>query len=143
MKLLYTSLVRPHLEFAAPIWNPYVRKDIVKLENVQHRATRIHGFEGVCYEDRLHKFGLISLETRRERGDMIQYYKINKSIGKVNWSNPPKVNNNSKTRGHNQKLQKQLIHVSGKKFQFFTNRKVNKWNSLTEEVVSSNNVNIF
>ena len=74
---------------------------------------------------------------------MIQYYKINKSIDQVNWSNPPKVNNNSKTRGHNQKLQKQLIHVSGKIFQFFTNRKVNKWNSLTEEVVSSNNVNIF
>jgi hypothetical protein len=39
MKLLYTSLVRPHMEFAAPIWNPYYRKDIVKLENDQHRAT--------------------------------------------------------------------------------------------------------
>jgi ribonuclease P/MRP protein subunit RPP40 len=143
MKLLYTSLVRPHLEFAAPIWNPYFRKDIVKLENVQHRATRIHGFKGVCYEDRLQKFELTTLETRRERGDMIQYYKINKSIDQVNWSNPPKVNNNSKTRGHNQKLQKQLIHVSVKRFYFFTNRIVNKWNSLTEEVVSSNNVNIF
>ena len=69
MKLLYTSLVRPHLEFAAPIWSPYYRKDILKLENVQHRATRIHGFKGVCYEDRLQNFGLT------ERGDMIQYYK--------------------------------------------------------------------
>jgi hypothetical protein len=74
---------------------------------------------------------------------MIQYYKIYKSIDQVNWSYPPKLNNNLKTRGHNQKLQKKLIHVSGKRFHFITNRIFNKWNSLTEEVVSSNNVNIF
>jgi hypothetical protein len=51
MKLLYTSLVRPHMKFAAPIWNPYYRKDIVNLENLQHRATRIHGFKGATRID--------------------------------------------------------------------------------------------
>jgi hypothetical protein len=47
------------------------------------------------------------------------------------------------TSGHNQKQPKQLIHVSGKRFHFFTNSIVNKWNSLTAKVVSYNNVNIF
>ena len=39
--LLYVSLIRPHLEYAAPVWNPYLRKHIKKLENVQLKASRI------------------------------------------------------------------------------------------------------
>ena len=41
VRLLYVSLIRPHLEYAVPVWNPYLRKDIEKIENVQHRATRL------------------------------------------------------------------------------------------------------
>ncbi len=33
--------VRPHLELAELVWNPYLKKDIEKLENIQHRATRL------------------------------------------------------------------------------------------------------
>jgi ribonucleases P/MRP protein subunit RPP40 len=40
VRLLYFSPVRPHLEFAVPAWNPYLKKDIEKLEEIQHRATR-------------------------------------------------------------------------------------------------------
>ena len=35
------ELVRPHLELAVPVWNLYMKKDIEKLENIQHRATRL------------------------------------------------------------------------------------------------------
>ena len=37
-KKLYTSYIRPHPEFAAPVWNPYAKVDIEKLEKIQHRA---------------------------------------------------------------------------------------------------------
>ena len=38
MKLLFVSSVRPHLECAASIWNPYWQYDKDKLEKVQQRA---------------------------------------------------------------------------------------------------------
>ncbi len=36
----YTGLVRPHLEYAAPVWSPHKACDISKLEKVQKRAAR-------------------------------------------------------------------------------------------------------
>ena len=31
VRLLYVSLIRPHLEYAVPVWNPYLRKDIERM----------------------------------------------------------------------------------------------------------------
>ena len=36
----YLTLVRPIMEYAAPVWDPYYNVDIYKLEKVQRRATR-------------------------------------------------------------------------------------------------------
>ena len=77
VRLLYVSLVRPHLEFEVPVWNPYFKKDIEKLEEIQQRATRlVPTLKKREYLDRLNKLRLTTLETRRKRGDLIQFYKI-------------------------------------------------------------------
>ncbi len=36
MKQLYTSMVRPHLEYGNVVWYPHLRKDIDMIESVQH-----------------------------------------------------------------------------------------------------------
>ena len=38
---LYLSLVRPILEYAVPVWCPYLVKDIRALERIQRGASRL------------------------------------------------------------------------------------------------------
>ena len=68
-KKLYTTYVRPHLEFAVSAWNPYLKKDIETLEKVQRRATRISpAIKNLTYENRLEALKLTTLKKRRIRG---------------------------------------------------------------------------
>ena len=53
---LYKSLVRPVLEYAVPVWCPYLVKDILALEKVQRRASHLALGQrrgDMEYEDRL------------------------------------------------------------------------------------------
>jgi ribonucleases P/MRP protein subunit RPP40 len=139
---LYKSLVRPHLEFCVQAWRPHLQKDIMLLEKVQRRATRmIDNFQKLSYEERLSKLKLTTLETRRLRGDLIETFKIFKGFTDVNKDNFFDLSSGS-LRGHSLKLFKSRFVTNCGKF-MFSNRVVDEWNLLTEDIVSCDTVNGF
>ena len=77
MLQLYKSLIRSKLEFSCPLWNPVKLPDISKLESVQRSFTsKITSVSHLGYWDRLKSLGLMSLQRRRERYDMLYMWKI-------------------------------------------------------------------
>jgi hypothetical protein len=145
MKQLYTSLVRPHLEFGNIILHPHLKGDMGLLERVQHRATRmIPGLAKLDYEARLAKMDLPSLAFRRARGDAIETYKFLHGIYKVDPSSmlPLYTTDGVTTRGHSLKLQKRDCRTQLRK-NFFGLRTVNSWNQLPETIVQASSVNAF
>ena len=68
---LFTTMVRPHLEYGNLIWHPRFwhprfRRDKVEVEKIQRRATKlIPRMKQLPYEDRLKVLGLPSLAYRR------------------------------------------------------------------------------
>ena len=140
---LYKALVRPKLEYCIQAWRPYFKKDIEKLEQVQHRATKmITGFYNKTYDERLCLTGLTTLEDRRDRGDSIEVFKYLKGFNVVNYRKYFKLSGSFRTRGHSLKLEKSRCRLDVRKH-FFSQRVVNGWNGLSEEVVAAQSVNVF
>ena len=144
-KKLYTTFVRPHLEYAQSVWSPHAQKLIDMLENVQKRATKmIDGYASLDYQERLKRLDLPTLVYRRARGDMIEVYKhlhvydqhlipdnfkrqscpIRKHKYQLVWTNPKDG-------------------VRGLQANSFYYRTTKVWNDLPSKVVDSPTINIF
>ena len=74
---LYTTMVRPHLEYAVPVWSPELIKDISKLENMQKFALRVCTKQwNLQYIDLIEKCNLTELRTRRNYLSLSLLHKI-------------------------------------------------------------------
>ena len=76
---LYKALVRPILEYASAVWCPYLVKNIVLLEKVQRRASRLAlGYRRgeMSYEDRCEMLRWSQLTHRRLYFSLIECYKL-------------------------------------------------------------------
>ena len=140
---LYKTLVRPILEYCSSVWNPLLKKDKVEIEKVQRRATKIiHEFKDLEYSERLFRLKLDSLNFRRRRADLIQVFKILKNKENVDKEVFFTLHMDDRTRGNQMKLFKKQSH-SNIRLNSFSQRVVNDWNNLSNEVVLCDSVNGF
>ena len=145
---LYKSMVRCHLETAVSVWSPYLERDIEQMERVQKRATKmIPETKNMTYEERLRFLQLPTLVYRRQRGDVIEIWKmLNEGYDPEAIPNllmrEDMVGAGRRNRGHSKQL---YITRSEKEIRsnFFTQRVAPLWNSLTEEVVTAPTINCF
>jgi len=103
----------------------------------------VKGFYKLPYETRLKRLKLTSLEKRRQRGDLIEAYKILTGKEGVDTHCFFTLDQNRYgTRGHELKVytRRNILEL---RIIFFSQRVVPHWNRLPESVVTAESVNIF
>ena len=96
----------------------------------------------IPYESRLKKLGIYSLYCRRQRGDLIETYKLLKGYYDLDWTGFFTLSPVQNTRGHHTKLYKKHSRLQLSRENFFTQRVINMWNSLSEAVVSASSAGV-
>ena len=133
MLILYKTLVRPVLDYCVPLWLPNAKKDILKLEKIQKRFTKmIEGFKTKLYEQRITKLGISTVEDRFYRADMIQVYTILNDNKKIYPTDFLELSNRAGQKNL-LKLFKRRCYGDLMKYSF-TSRVVGLWNDLQDAV---------
>ena len=86
--------------------------------------------------DQISSLGLLTLEERRNRSDLVALFKISRGLSAIPWDSFFRAGSSERTRGHSRKLAKESFKLEVRK-KFFSQRVVNNWNGLSEEVVSA------
>jgi len=139
---LYMSLVRPHREYAAPVWDPHLLKDIQLLEDTQKFACRMCNKSwNAGYDELLQMSHLPSLSDRRLylRPRVCSVFKI---IHKLCYFPPLFSVRESRSHINRPNLLKQPFARTNSYFSFVP-RSVSQWNRLPVSVVSSLSLPVF
>ena len=143
--------VRPVLEYAVTVWSPYLAQDKEVLEKVQRRMVNmIPGLRG-SYEEKLRELGMTTLQKRRERGDMIQTWRILTGKDRVDpaiWFRlqEDQVREGATSTRRHQGYQALLPRTPARlemRRNFFSNRVVEPYNSLPDSVKMAISMNSF
>jgi hypothetical protein len=146
-KSLYVQYVRPHLEYAAVSWSPWLETDKAVIEKIQKRAvSMVSGLKGKTYEEKLLELGLTTMEERRHQADMVQTFKIIHGIDNVSpdtWFR--RVDSTVRTTRScadplNLRLQTARLET---RRNFFSSRVVEAWNAIPSDIKNSKNVHMF
>ena len=140
---LYTSLIRPQLEYASCLWNQGYLGDLRLLERVQRRVTReMSGLNELPYDQRLRHLNLFSFQGRLLRGDLIMVWRIFNGECAIRPDDIFIMETSNRTRGHSLKifLPRWRLDIRSR---FFSVRIIHHWNSLSEDTVSSQSLETF
>ncbi|XP_071170901.1 uncharacterized protein [Mytilus edulis] len=141
----YKTLVRPITEYASPVWDPYNKTEIDRIEMVQRRAARYVMNKHQNHSSvskMLNHLEWRSLEQRRKDARLTMLFKIvneKVAVTKEDRLIPPKRLSRNM---HNRSFQIPAASNDYRKFSFFP-RTIKDWNSLPPGVVSAPSVEAF
>ena len=141
----YKTLVRPQLEYAAQVWDPYTSANKQKLERIQRRAARyvMNDYKSESsVTNMLKELGWRSLEQRRADMRLILFYKILHNLVNIDFRHlliPP-----TRLTRHQHPLAFQIpsetrLYIQ----QSFLPRTIVQWNSLPASVATTPSLDAF
>ena len=141
---LYTSLVRPHLEYASQVWDPFLIKDIQKLESVQRFALKMCCKSwSSSYSENLQQSSLPELSFRRKYLSLSYFYNL--VNGRFEFPDIPatlrQINYN--TRSSHSSIYVQPYAHSNSFLNSFFPKTISLWNSLPPSVMASTSISSF
>jgi hypothetical protein len=144
---LYMQYVRPHLEFAAAAWSPWLENDKNTLEKIQRRAiSMISGLKSTTYEEKLKELGITTLEERRHQSDMVQTFKILHGYDRVNcdklFVRADQTNLTTRSATGPLNLRQQAARLEVRR-NFFSIRVVEEWNKIPSTIKMASSVTSF
>lgn len=142
----YKALVRPVMEYASIVWDPYLKKDIEKVERIQRLSARFifSDFRRLSsVSEMLNRCGLESLEARRKFARLSFFYKLyhnETGLSKGLYIQPPPQR--SARLNHSKNVRQYVPRNNLFKYSFFV-RTIEDWNSLPSDCVNASTSNSF
>ena len=100
---LYQALVRQVLEYATPVWSPYLVKDVKALESIQRRASRLALKQKrgeMHYEQCCSLLKWDTLEKRRLYLSLVEYYKTVLNLNRIIFDEIFEYKHSTRTRAN-------------------------------------------
>ncbi|KAK3087936.1 hypothetical protein FSP39_012625 [Pinctada imbricata] len=142
-----TTLVRPVLEYASSVWDPYTIQQINTLEQVQRQAARFAtgdytSREPGCVTSMLQHLAWDTLEERRARNRAVMFYKIMNNLVEIPLHHYIHVSN-TRTRSA---VANNIRHISTRvdvyKYSFLP-RTIITWNSIPPDIRNQPSIDSF
>ena len=140
---LYKALIRPHLEYAGVVWDPYLVKDIFAVENVQKFALRVCSKQwNSNYDTLLNALTVPTLSSRRKTQKLCTLFSI--LTGKFSSPHCPTPRNTHYSSRHLNSVQLTIPHcrTNSYKHSFFVDTP-KLWNNLPFDVATINSVTVL
>ena len=131
-------MVRPTLEYASTVWDPFTQRNIKKVEAVQRRAARF-AFSDYRHtsspSQMIEDLGWQSMQNRRSNAKVVMVYRITfglVDIPAASFFHPTSLN----TRGHSLRYLVPYCRTDTYSNSFFPSG-IRLWNQLPEDLVTA------
>ena len=141
--MLFKMFVIPRIEYASPVWLPYLKKDIIRIEALQRTVTfKLENMQDKNYHQRLQALKLYSLQRRRERFVIITMHKMAIGLTK-NFLNLSFYDSKRQGKNCRIKLSKASGHIKTVRNNYFTAVGPSLYNSVPKHIKEQNKLTVF